>query len=125
MIETLFIPEPNTGCFLWLGYTNAAGYGYVRRGQRRLAAHRVYYEQIKGPIPAGMQLDHLCNNTHCVNPDHLQPVLPIDNHDQRRKFCKRGHILTPDNITGKRYKRCRICSRAIALASYHRRKIYA
>jgi hypothetical protein len=47
--------------------------------RRRLKAHRAFYEEARGPIPDGMQLDHLCGNRACVNPDHLEPVSGVEN----------------------------------------------
>ena len=64
------------GCWLWQGYINAFGYGVNRRG----LAHRVYYQSARGPIPRGMELDHLCRVRSCVNPDHLEAVTHLENH---------------------------------------------
>lgn len=62
------------GCWVWTAYRNDAGYGIFRVGQRNQKAHRVSYELHVGPIPDGLQLDHLCRNRGCVNPAHLEPV---------------------------------------------------
>ena len=61
-------PEPNSGCWLWTGYTNRDGYGCFRRD---LLAHRFAYELYRGAIPAGLTLDHTCRVRSCVNPAHL------------------------------------------------------
>jgi hypothetical protein len=68
--------EPN-GCWRWNGYVNptTGRAGQVSFGGGRLgSAYQRYYERAKGPIPAGLQIDHLCRNPRCVNPDHLEAV---------------------------------------------------
>ena len=65
------------GCWIWAGAKSGAGYGLVRgpRPLRKVSvAHRLSYEYHIGPIPIGMEIDHLCRHKACVNPDHLQPV---------------------------------------------------
>lgn len=63
------------GCWEWRGARNqAAGYGRFDANGTRYLAHRYAYELLRGPIPHGMQLDHLCRNTMCVNPDHVEVV---------------------------------------------------
>jgi hypothetical protein len=83
------IPEPNTGCWLWLGAINEGGYGRYRRGY----AHRRVYEAVNGSIAAGLEIDHLCRVRCCVNPDHLEAVTPSENH--RRMMKALGHPLSP------------------------------
>lgn len=71
--------DQQTGCWVWQGAT-ATGYGMVFSMNRgREQAHRLYYQRYKGPIPEGMELDHLCRNHACVNPDHLEPVTRTEN----------------------------------------------
>ena len=103
-------PEPNSGCWLWTGACSRNG--YARLGQAY--AHRLIYEAEKGPIPAGLDIDHLCSVRCCVNPDHLEAVTRSENLRRRkrlnlrivqpanrqltyRNYCKRGHEMTEAN----------------------------
>jgi hypothetical protein len=72
-------------CWIWTAGTSAAGYGLFGSGEqgKMVYAHRTAYQFEAGPIPDGLELDHLCRNPRCVNPDHLEPVTHQEN-------CKRG-----------------------------------
>lgn len=89
-------------CWIWTGAKNALGYGRIAIGQNRQAkAHRFVYEALVGPIPDGLELDHLCVTPSCVNPAHLEPVTHAENmrrYGARKTLCKRGHTRTPENI---------------------------
>lgn len=79
-----FEVDENSGCWNWTGQTSGVRmrYGYLRdpKGSGCMAmAHRVIYEMARGPIPDGLFLDHLCRNSLCVNPDHLEPVTNAQN----------------------------------------------
>lgn len=109
----LTMPEPNSGCWLWMGNIHPRkGYGtfQLRVGPdiwiSRLA-HRVSYEHFKGKIPEGLQIDHLCRVRSCVNPAHLEAVTGRENilrgtgwaaTKAKQTHCLRGHTLTEDNI---------------------------
>ena len=67
------------GCWLWTGSHNGLGYGTIRSVGRKMYVHRYSYELLVGPIPAGLELDHLCRVPGCVNPDHLEPVTHAEN----------------------------------------------
>ena len=71
-IEALSIPEPNSGCWLWLKSCNAKGYPqhYFERS-KPISAHRLSYTLYKGGIPTGLLVRHKCDTKCCVNPDHL------------------------------------------------------
>lgn len=75
-----------TRCWEWCGELSSNGYGRVWLAGKRVAAHRAYYEQEIGPIPAGLQMDHLCRNKRCVNPAHLEPVTNRENQRRARAF---------------------------------------
>lgn len=89
--EEKYIPEPNSGCFLWLSYVGTNGYAsfHVNKvGDRR--ANRVAWELYRGPIPDGMHVLHKCDNRVCVNPDHLFLGTHLDN---MRDMKAKGRLI--------------------------------
>jgi hypothetical protein len=90
--EPMFLEDEN-GCWVWQGTLNPKGYGGLRRDYQTWLAHRWVYTREIGPIPPGYDLDHRCKEPACVNPDHLEAVLPEVNHlrGSRRK-------LTPGDV---------------------------
>lgn len=106
------------GCWEWKGRKDSNGYGrmQMRVGGRRVypLAHRVVYEMVVGEIPGYLEIDHLCRNTSCVRPDHLEPVSHAENMRRTRlKACTKGHALVEGNITpaSKGNIRCLTCTR--------------
>ena len=109
-------------CWLWTGSLKAAGYGRLRVGEAYVGAHRYSYELHVGPIPAGLQLDHLCRTPACVNPAHLEPVSCRENVrrgvspaavNARREECLHGHALSGYNLIWEgTHRLCRICANA-------------
>lgn len=125
-------------CWEWQSAKTHDGYGTFGVGQTKAVAHRVSYELIAGPVPTGLELDHLCFNRSCVNPSHLEPVahdenmrrasagtkLRRDPHSKvtRRRHvpqshCKRGHELVGANVRlintgyGRTGRQCLTCYR--------------
>jgi hypothetical protein len=77
--EECFQPEPNSGCWLWLGGVQSMGYGMLGPKKHRVLATRFSYEKYKGPIPIGLSVLHRCDTPLCVNPDHLFAGTQRDN----------------------------------------------
>jgi hypothetical protein len=109
-------------CWLWTAFIKPNGYGQFKQNG---FAHRYSYEFFVGPIPSGMEIDHLCKVTACVNPDHLEVVTRAENNrrsnsisalNMRKTHCKRGHPFSGDNLvirapgrSGRSGRGCRIC----------------
>lgn len=140
VFESLSVPEPNSGCLLWIGSTNRKGYGQFNTGYTTAAAHRIAYERAFGPIPEGLCVCHRCDTPACVNPDHFfVGTIEDNNKDMARKgrakgpspdkrrlkiVCKRGHPRVGDNVRivvtgdGKIVRLCRACE-ALKAANEH------
>lgn len=67
------------GCWIWTGARNTGGYGVARHRGRTIGAHRMTYEVFVGPLDPFLEIDHLCRNPPCVNPDHLEQVTRAEN----------------------------------------------
>ena len=122
------------GCIMWTGRVDRDGYGFFSREWEGRATtvrtHRAAYEEQFGPIPNGMQIDHLCRNRRCCNPLHLEAVSPQGNtirgaspsaHNAMATHCCRGHEFSVSNTridpaSGARM--CRQCDRD----RWHRRQ---
>ena len=113
------------------------GYGQFWDGDRLIYAHRYVYEKEVGPIPDGFHLDHLCRNTSCVNPAHLDPVTPQINSLRGRGIafdnavkthCAQGHPFSESNTIrttdprGGKHRRCKTCAAEWDRTYYTRRK---
>lgn len=105
-IEDKYIPEPNTGCWLWIGAEDDKGYGRVGipGTRRQTLAHRVLYEKHVGPIPRGMFLCHKCDMPLCVNPQHMFIGTVRENAQDMSKKGRAPHSknttrkMTPDLV---------------------------
>ncbi len=103
VLDRQSIPEPNSGCFLWLGASKAAGYGHLNDGERYVGAHRLAYELNVGAIPDGHVVRHRCDTPQCINPAHLECGTVWDNtHDTiRRGRARRGRFPGEANPSAK------------------------
>lgn len=124
------------GCHRWIGCITAKGYGKFRVGstadgsRRTVQAHRWHWEQVKGPIPDGLEPDHLCRHRECVRLEHLEPVTKSVNRRRgwsmpQRAYCSKGHAMSGHNVIvrkdGKR--NCRTCKNAaVSLWKKNKRK---
>lgn len=116
-------------CWIWNSATRpgrGATYGVFTVGsivddtRKSIQAHRALWVEVVGPIPEGYELDHLCRNGLCINPDHLEPVLPRENKrradgwagiNARKSHCLRGHPLSGQNLSVdyRGHRRCKRC----------------
>ena len=102
------------GCWVWMGAKNRAGYGVFSVGKGTVLAHRFAV----GPVPDGLQLDHLCRNRACVRPSHLEAVTGKVNMERsgpaRRTHCPAGHLYDAANTkwSSRGWRQCRTCANA-------------
>lgn len=110
-------------CWPWIGGLSDKGYGRVMIAGVRRGSHCVAYELVEGPIPHGLQIDHLCRNPACVNPSHLEAVTQGVNvlrgvspsaQNARKTHCPRGHPLAGWNVIVRPLhgRTCRKCHNA-------------
>ncbi len=135
-LESFMAGEPSE-CWVWQGAMTGGGYGQIYTAESVwVKAHRFSYEHFVGPIPAGLQIDHLCRNRRCVNPHHLEPVpqrinilrgVSIVAQNARKTHCPQGHAYDALNTyhnpaSGGRI--CRECGREYERRYYrHKRRI--
>lgn len=120
--------EPMSGCWLWTGAVDR-GYGqFSAHAGQHAKAHRFSYELLRGPIPKGLDLDHLCRVRCCVNPAHLEPVTRKENLRRSplvparvggiamgkitsaRTHCCNGHEYKIGTFwSGRGYRECKLC----------------
>lgn len=121
------VRESDDGCWEWTAYSGKRGYGRFYYKGKGALAHRWSYQFHRGEIPAGLVLDHLCRNTVCVNPWHLEPVTPRENalrgipnpHNSHKTHCPKGHPYSDENTyTGGGGRACLTCKKANARAWY-------
>ncbi|MEU2393982.1 HNH endonuclease signature motif containing protein [Streptomyces sp. NPDC007369] len=114
------VTDAEGGCWEWTGHIMNSGYGRFWLDGEQQYAHRVAYEVLRGPIPAGLVIDHLCRNRRCANPDHLEPVTNRTNilrgegfaaRRARQTHCLRGHLFDNGNtyVARNGTRKCRRC----------------
>lgn len=122
-------------CWVWTGSRDRSGYGKIARfcpdgNVRPALAHRIAYELEIGPIPEGLTLDHLCRNSSCVRPSHLEPVTMRENilrgtgpsaRHAKVTHCPQGHEYAAGNIVGRTDRRNRDCLTCARLRAQARR----
>ncbi len=126
-----------THCWLWLGRRARDGYGqfgFYTKGLKLFSAHRYLYEALRGPIPVGLSADHLCRNTSCVNPDHIEIVDIRSNIlrgtapaalNSRRATCSHGHPFDLFNTRFEKdgHRKCLACKRRLDTVARERRRL--
>lgn len=114
LLRRIYI-DPNTGCWLWLGRIHRSGYGQITVDGKTKCAHVVSYETFVGPVPEGLQLDHLCRTRPCINPSDLEPVTGSENVRTgiigSRTHCPRNHEYSKENtyVNLAGHRACRRC----------------
>lgn len=118
------------GCCMWMGHVSTGGYGSTKFRGRSISAHLLSYNVSIGPVLGGLELDHLCRNRRCWNPDHLEPVTHLVNvrrglmgRQREKTHCIHGHLLNGENllIRSNGTRACKTC-RLTRLRAYNRQQ---
>ena len=124
---------PN-GCWQWMGSKDTRGYGRIRDFNSKIVkAHRISYEYYCGDIPIGREIDHLCSNHSCINPEHLEAVshrvnvlrgVGIAANYAKRQTCSNGHLFSSNNtLIENGARRCKICRTEQLRRNYLNRRV--
>lgn len=112
--------QKTDSCWNWLGGKNTRGYGHIEVNYKKISAYRLSYQLIKGKIPENKEIDHLCRNHACVNPDHLEAVTHKENvrrgdvskYNSIKTHCPQGHPYSGDNLYNNNGRRhCKTCGK--------------
>jgi hypothetical protein len=121
--------DPVGDCWEWRSPVGDHGYGVVTMQGQKWLTHRLAYTLMVGDIPAGLQIDHLCRNRVCGNPDHLEAVTPRVNtlrseglpaKRAKQTVCQRNHALTPENVYLRPDRLGRMCRQCCAIREARR-----
>lgn len=109
----------STKCWNWKRSCGSHGYGNAYRNGKFILAHRFSHELFKGEIPTGYQVDHLCFNRKCINPEHLEAVTQVVNKQRanaRKPFrpCPNGHGMEPRYRDKSGKPVCKVCKNLCA-----------
>ena len=117
-------------CWVWTAYTRRDGYGRIKIGRKMFLSHRKSFLWSRGYLTEGLQIDHLCRNHSCVNPDHLEEVTQRENilrgegkcaMQARQTHCVRGHELTEENTRRRLdYPAKRLCKKCAKIRDHSR-----
>ena len=115
-VQELCIPEPNTGCWIWVGAIQNRGYGSIHFGGKTVSAHKISYLAHGNIIPPGLELDHKCHQRLCVNPNHLECVthrINLQRKCSKILACPKGHLYTAENLRASKrgFRLCKTCHR--------------
>lgn len=135
-IEDRIIPEPMSGCWLWLGglRDKKNGYGAVSWEGKIYRTHKLVFHLLRYVVPSTLTIDHLCRNRLCCNPDHLEPVTQKINvhrgegvaaRNMKKTHCPKGHEFDNENTyTWKNQRFCRACHLVCTRQTKSRKKEY-
>lgn len=109
-----------TDCWIWTASKDSSGYGKIMFNKKIVSAHRMAYNLFFGEIPNKLEIDHLCRNRPCVNPNHMEVVTHkenckrgdhvTNNYNRQKIFCPKGHELCLDNLViSDKHRKCKIC----------------
>ena len=120
---------PPTGCWHSGRKPMKIGYSQINIQGHLCYVHRLVYEHFRGPIDPNLELDHLCRNPICANPDHLEPVTHAENSkrgntglkNRSKTHCVNGHLFTPESVYyhERGWRNCKECCRERARKQYH------
>lgn len=127
--------EKTETCWVWLGAKQSDGYGCFGVNGKILLSHRFSYELLKGDIPKGLELDHLCRNVKCINPSHLEAVTHKENmrrgnsnkihhHNRDKTHCNYGHPFSGGNLlVYGSHRHCKICDKRRSIMKNERSRL--